>query len=51
MDGSDKVAFKVNGDKMFLKNNRDLKPHHPGNDRNWACSMAMWVIPIRGITT
>ena len=42
-DGSDDVAFKVNDDQMCS----DLKPHQPGNDKNRAGSMAMWVAPIR----
>ena len=45
-DGSDDVAFKVNGDQMSRVNS-GLKPHQPGNDKNRAGSMAMWVAPIR----
>ena len=45
-DGSDDVAFKMNDNRM-IKSNLDLKPHQPGNDKNRAGSMAMWVAPIR----
>ena len=45
-DGFDDVAFKVNGDQMSRVNS-GLKPHQPGNDKNRAGSMAMWVAPIR----
>ena len=37
------MAFKVCDDKMCS----DLKPHQPGDDKNRAGSMAMWVAPIR----
>ena len=46
-DGSDNVAFKVNGGQMIEEMNSSLKPHQPGNDKNRAGSMAMWVAPIR----
>ena len=45
-DGSDDVAFKVNGDQMSRVNS-GLKPHQPGNDKNRTGSMAKWVAPIR----
>ena len=45
-DGFDDVAFKVNGDQMS-RVNFGLKAHQPGNDKNRAGSMAMWVAPIR----
>ena len=41
------MAFKVNGGQVFQKIRNDLKPHQPGDDRNRAGSMAMWVAPIR----
>ena len=45
-DGADYVAFRVNDDQMSRVNS-GLKPHQPGNDKNRAGSMAMWVAPIR----
>ena len=46
INGSDNVAFKVNDDQI-IRSNSGLKPHQPGNDKNRAGSMAMWVAPIR----
>ena len=37
----------VNDSQMFSKVDYSLKPHQPGNDKNRAGSMAMWVAPIR----
>ena len=41
------MAFKVKGGQVFKRIRYDLKPHQPGNDRNWVGSMTMWVVPIR----
>ena len=38
---------KWNDGQMFEEMNSSLKPHQPGDDKNRAGSMAMWVAPIR----
>ena len=46
-DGSDDVAFKVNGGQMFWKIIKTSSLINPELDKNRAGSMAMWVAPIR----
>ena len=42
-----RCGIQSNGGVICQKIRYDLKPHQPGNDKNRAGSMAMWVAPIR----